>query len=202
MTHRRMEDDPYWTRVEKVLSVLEGRLSAAEAAEALALSPKHFYRLEEKVLAAALAAATPAKPGPKPQETDPRLQELADQVARMRRERELLELKLAELEQRNRNLKAQKDALEGGKKKRRSARQSAGQSLRSRLQAAGGASGGTGASGGSHGGGDVPDARRGPCDPLPLADEGTAAGPPRGSGASGAGAGGGDEGGSARPASS
>lgn len=202
MTNRRMEDDPYWTRVQKILSVLEGRLSAAEAAEALALTPKHFYRLEEKVLAAALAAATPAKPGPKPQEKDPHLQELEDQLARMRRERELLDLKLAELEERNRNLKAQKAALEGGKKKRRSVRRFTRESLRSRVQAAGADGGGTGANGGTHGGGDVQDARPGPCDPVPLADPRPAAGPSSGSCGSESGAGGGHEGGSARAGSS
>lgn len=117
------EISPYWTRVEKVMRVQAGLMSVREAATALGVSRKHYYALEEKLLGAALQAVTPGRRGPRPKGADTREAELAAERKAAERERELLlirmhdlEALIAEMKTRAQEAKAEK---KGGRRRRR-----------------------------------------------------------------------------------
>src|SRR5574339_57167 len=99
MSRRRDDPSQYWKRVQVVMKVQNGLLSAAEAAQELGLTVRHYYRLEEEMLRAALGAVTPEKPGPKKVDVDPVQAEMEEKLKASDRERELLKIKVQHLEQ-------------------------------------------------------------------------------------------------------
>jgi hypothetical protein len=135
-----------------MLEVQAGKLTAREAAERLGITPKHYYRLEEKMLAGAREAARPGKRGRKKKEVDPRLGELEERLRKGERERELQRLRLCELEETNQRLR-ERASVPAGKKNRRSGRSTGSPRapLFGGLQAEGPGPGGTGNSGGQSG---------------------------------------------------
>src|SRR5262245_58455442 len=89
----------HWDRVEVVMKVQRGEISAAEAARILQLSRMHYYRLERELVSAALGAVTPMKRGPQRPEVDPKVRDLEEQVKVLERDRELLKLRLGRLQE-------------------------------------------------------------------------------------------------------
>jgi hypothetical protein len=85
-------------RVETVMKVQMGLLTAAEAARELGIARTYYYEIEEEMLRAALGAVTPEKPGPKPVKADPHVAALEEKLRTSERERELLEMKVKHLE--------------------------------------------------------------------------------------------------------
>lgn len=113
---REGEPSPYWKRLETVMKVQLGQMSAREAARELGLTRRHYYRLEEEMLRAALGAVTPSKPGPKPRVSDPQQAALEKQLKDLIRERELLEIKVRHLEEIQKEMVARGIGVDGGKK--------------------------------------------------------------------------------------
>ena len=116
MSRRGEDRSEYWRRVQLVMKVQNGLLSAAEAAQELGLTVRHYYRLEEEMLRAALGAVTPEKPGPKKPEADPVQAELEEKLRTADRERELLKIKVQHLEQIQKEMIARSIGVERGKK--------------------------------------------------------------------------------------
>ncbi len=116
MSRREADPSEYWKRVQLVMKVQNGLLSAAEAAQELGLTVRHYYRIEEEMLRAALGAVTPEKPGPKKPEVDPVKAELEERLRAGDRERELLKIKLEHLEQIQKEMVARGIGVERGKK--------------------------------------------------------------------------------------
>lgn len=116
MPRRGDESSQYWQRVQLVMKVQNGLLSAAEAARELGLTVRHYYRLEEEMLRAALGAVTPEKPGPRTPQTDPVLAELEEKLRAKDRESELLKIKVEHLEQIQKEMVARSIGVERGKK--------------------------------------------------------------------------------------
>lgn len=116
MPRREDASSQYWQRVQLVMKVQMGLLSAAEAAQELGLTVRHYYRIEEEMLQAALGAVTPEKPGPKPPEIDPVKTELEEQLRAKDRESELLKIKVQHLEEIQREMTARSIGVERGKK--------------------------------------------------------------------------------------
>lgn len=96
---RAGEQNPFWKRMELVMKVYMGQMSATEAARELGISRTYFYQLEEEMLGAALDAVTPGKPGPKGPEPDPAQVKQDDALKSLLREKELLALKVKHLEE-------------------------------------------------------------------------------------------------------
>jgi hypothetical protein len=116
MPRRGDDSSQHWKRVQLVMKVQMGLLSAAEAARELGLTVRHYYRLEEEMLRAALGAVTPMKPGPKKKETDPVLMEAMEKLRLSERERELLRIKITHLEEIQREMVARGIGVEREKK--------------------------------------------------------------------------------------
>lgn len=116
MSRRGDESSQYWRRVQLVMKVQMGLLSAAEAAQELGLTVRHYYRIEEEMLRAALGAVTPEKPGPKKPTVDPIQAALEEKLRLGDRERELLKIKVQHLEEIQREMTARAIGLERGKK--------------------------------------------------------------------------------------
>lgn len=98
-SRRAGEQNPFWKRMELVMKVYMGQMSATEAARELGISRTYFYQLEEEMLGAALDAVTPGKPGPKGPEPDPAQIKQDDALKSLLREKELLALKVKHLEE-------------------------------------------------------------------------------------------------------
>lgn len=96
---RAGEQNPFWKRMELVMKVYMGQMSATEAARELGISRTYFYQLEEEMLGAALEAVTPGKPGPKVPEPDPAQVKQDDALQGLLREKELLALRVKHLEE-------------------------------------------------------------------------------------------------------
>jgi hypothetical protein len=97
---RDLLETPEWKRARMVLQVQAGELSVTEACEALGISRPHYYEMEERVMAAALAAAAPRKPGPK--EKGPEEKAAAELEERLRKaegDRAMLALRVKHLEE-------------------------------------------------------------------------------------------------------
>jgi hypothetical protein len=99
MTTKKRAGDPFMKRVDVVMQVQRGQMSADEAAEALGIARGHYYRLEEKILRAALEAATPKKRGRKAIAADPKVVSLEGRLKEAQRERELLQIRVRHLEE-------------------------------------------------------------------------------------------------------
>lgn len=99
-TEKRAGDpSPFMKRVDVVLQVQRGLMSVGEAAKALGIARGHYYRLEEKILRAALAAATPKKRGRKAIAADPKVVDLEGRLKETERERDLLQIRVRHLEE-------------------------------------------------------------------------------------------------------
>lgn len=124
MARGNAADNPFMKRVAVVMRVQAGLISAAEAAEKLGIARGHYYRMEERILGAALAAATPKKRGRKTTEPDPKAVDLEGRLKETRRERDLLQIRVLHLEE------IQKDMVTRGigvlRKKKRPATRPAG----------------------------------------------------------------------------
>ena len=96
---RAGEQNPYWKRMELVMKVYMGQMSATEAARELGISRTYFYQLEKEMFGAALEAVTPGKPGPKGPEPDPAQMKQDEALKDLMREKELLALKVKHLEE-------------------------------------------------------------------------------------------------------
>jgi len=96
---REGEQTPFWKRVEIVMKVQMGQMTAAEAARELGVGRPYYYRLEEEMLRAAVAAVTPQKPGPKAAAANSETDALKEKLKAAERERELLEIKTKHLEE-------------------------------------------------------------------------------------------------------
>ena len=116
MPRRGDDSSQYWQRVQLVMKVQNGLLSAAEAARELGLTVRHYYRLEEEMLRAALGAVTPEKPGPRTPKVDPVQAEMEEKLRASDRERELLKIKVQHLEQIQKEMVARSIGVERGKK--------------------------------------------------------------------------------------
>ena len=116
MSRREVDASQYWKRVQLVMKVQNGLLSAAEAAQELGLTVRHYYRLEEEMLRAALGAVTPEKPGPRKTEVDPVQAEMEEKLKASDRERELLKIKVQHLEQIQKEMVGRSIGVERGKK--------------------------------------------------------------------------------------
>ena len=116
MSRRGEDSSEYWKRVQLVMKVQNGLLSATEAAQELGLTVRHYYRIEEEMLRAALGAVTPEKPGPKKPDVDPVKAELEEKLRAGDRERELLKIRLQHLEEIQKEMVARGIGVERGKK--------------------------------------------------------------------------------------
>lgn len=116
MSRRGEDQSEYWRRVQLVMKVQNGLLSAAEAAQELGLTVRHYYRIEEEMLRAALGAVTPEKPGPKKPDVDPVQTALEEKLRAADRERELLKIKVQHLEQIQKEMVVRGIGVERGKK--------------------------------------------------------------------------------------
>ena len=110
---------PEWKRIQMVMAVAHGLVTVTEACRSLGISRNHYYRLEERFLASAIEWMKPRKPGPKVVPVDPRLAELDEKLRQSQRERELLELKVKELESVNEAVRTQVLGEGRGKKQGR-----------------------------------------------------------------------------------
>lgn len=110
---------PWWKRVQVVMKVQLGQMTVAEAAQELGVTPRHYYRLEEELVWAALGAVTPEKRGRKPREPEPPSAELVEKVEELEHERDLLKMRVAHLEGIQREMVARAVGTEEQKKKRR-----------------------------------------------------------------------------------
>jgi transposase-like protein len=108
---------PEWKRIQVVMAVSHGLVTVTEACRTLGISRNHYYRLEERFLASAIEWMKPRKPGPKAAPADPKLLELEEKLRQSRRERELLELKVKDLESANEAIRTQ--VLGGGRGEKR-----------------------------------------------------------------------------------
>lgn len=113
---REGEPSPYWNRLQIVMKVQLGQMTAREAAQELGLSRRQYYRLEVDMLRAALGAVTPGKPGPKPRIVDAQQTKLEEQVRALQREREVLEIKVRHMEEIQKEMLARVVGTDGGKK--------------------------------------------------------------------------------------
>lgn len=133
---REGEQTPYWKRVEGVMKVQMGLAGATQIAREIDVSPKHYYRLEIRMLEAALAAVTPKKRGPKSAGPDPKVAQLEEKLRAAQRERELLEVKVEDLGSQNEEMKMRLKNVEGKKKVGRHRRgREARSEVRARVQA-------------------------------------------------------------------
>lgn len=119
---REGEPSPYWNRLQIVMKVQLGQMTAREAAQELGLSRRQYYRLEVDMLRAALGAVTPGKPGPKPRIVDAQQEKLEEQVRALQREREVLEIKVRHMEEIQKEMLAGIVGADGGKKDARRGR--------------------------------------------------------------------------------
>lgn len=101
---REGEQNPYWKRMEVVMKVFMGQMNVTEAARELGITRAYYYQLEEEMLRAALGAVTPSKPGPKTTPLDPGQVKKAEELEKVRREKELLEIKVKHLEELQRDM--------------------------------------------------------------------------------------------------
>jgi len=95
---REGEQNPYWKRMEVVMKVYMGQMNVTEAARELNITRAYYYQLEEEMLRAALGAVTPSKRGPKTEKPDPEQVKKDEDLEKIRREKEILELKVKHLE--------------------------------------------------------------------------------------------------------
>src|SRR5919109_627598 len=95
---REGEQNPYWKRMEVVMRVYMGQMNVTEAARELGITRAYYYQLEEEMLRAALGAVTPSKRGPKTEKPDPEQVKRDEDLEKIRREKEILELKVKHLE--------------------------------------------------------------------------------------------------------
>lgn len=115
-----MKPDEIGQRVALIMKVQSGRMTATDAACELGISCRQYYRLQETMLIAAVKAVAPGKRGPRIVREDPRIIALKEEVARLARERELLEIKVKDLEEVNQEMKAR--SLGVGEEKKRAPR--------------------------------------------------------------------------------
>lgn len=103
-----------------VFEVQLGRKTVRDAARELGVSPKHYYDLEAKALKSLMEALRPGRRGRRrrAQKEDPKLRELAEKVAALDRERDLLRLKVKDLEEVNSVIRHRIREQEGEKKER------------------------------------------------------------------------------------
>ena len=102
-----LESAPEWKRIQMVMAVSHGLVTVTEACRSLGISRNHYYRLEERFLASAIEWMKPRKPGPKVVPEDPKRVELEKKLRQSQRERELLELKVKDLESVNESVRTQ-----------------------------------------------------------------------------------------------
>ena len=114
-----LTDTPEWKRIQVVMAVQHGLVTVTEACRTLGISRNHYYRLEERFLASAIEWMKPRKPGPKVVPADPKLAELEEKLQQSQRDRELLELKVKDLESVNEAVRTQVLGEGRGKKRRR-----------------------------------------------------------------------------------
>lgn len=97
-SRREGEQTPYWKRMEVVMKVFMGHMTATVAAAELGITRSYYYQLEEEMLRAALEAVTPGKRGPKPAAADPVNEAVAAKLKAMERDKEILQIKVKHLE--------------------------------------------------------------------------------------------------------
>ena len=94
---RSLEGSPeQLRRLEAILETVSGERTIGEVCEDLGISEAQFHRLRKRALSGALEALEPRPPGRKPQEVDPREQEIAQlqaAIARLEVERDAAELR-------------------------------------------------------------------------------------------------------------
>lgn len=114
-------DEAELRRAHVVFEVQLGRKTIRDAARELGISPKHYYDLEAKALKSLMEALRPGRRGrrSRAQTEDPKLRELAAKVAELDREREILRLKIQDLEEVNAVIRHRIREQEGEKKARR-----------------------------------------------------------------------------------
>ena len=82
-------------RVELIMKVRCGLITARQAAKQLGVSRKTFYKWDQRGLSAILEGVTDQHPGRPPDPSDERCQSLEKQLAEAQREIELLNHKMA-----------------------------------------------------------------------------------------------------------
>lgn len=95
---REGEQNPYWKRMEIVMKVFMGQINVTDAARELGITRAYYYELEEEMLRAALGAVTPGKRGPKTFQPDPAKANQDEDMKALKREKEILEIKVKHLE--------------------------------------------------------------------------------------------------------
>jgi transposase-like protein len=95
---REGEQNPYWKRMEIVMKVFMGQINVTDAARELGITRAYYYELEEEMLRAALGAVTPGKRGPKTSQPDPAKANQDEDMKALKREKEILEIKVKHLE--------------------------------------------------------------------------------------------------------
>lgn len=93
MTNSPNQNDLY-KRIEIIMKVQLGQISATAAAKDLGITRRHYYRIEKEFLKQGLNAVSPQKRGRKVKQADPKIIQLEDDLQKGSRERELLEIKL------------------------------------------------------------------------------------------------------------
>lgn len=113
-------DEAQLRRAHVIFEVQLGRRTIRDAARELGVSPKHYYDLEAKALTSLMEALRLGRRGRKSrtQTEDPKLRELAEKVAALDRERELMQLKIKDLEEVNAVIRHRIREPEGEKKGR------------------------------------------------------------------------------------
>lgn len=111
------KDSPERKKIEAVMRVQLGQATVAEVCRDLDLSRRYYYIMEEQLMGALLGAAQPKKRGPKPKQEDPQIAEMNAKLRAAERERQLLELKVKNLEEVNEAIRTRVLSAAEGKKK-------------------------------------------------------------------------------------
>ncbi len=106
-------------RVETVMKVQLGQMTPTDAAKELGITRQHYYRIEEEMLGWILNAVTPKKRGPKVQSKDPKIKELEDKLKAAERQRDILQLKVNDLQSVTQIMKQKYLEIDQKKKERR-----------------------------------------------------------------------------------
>lgn len=108
-------------RAHVFFQVQLGLKTIREASRELGISPKHYYEVEARALKVFLESLRPGKRGRKARRQDSALAELAGRMKTIERERELMQLKIKDLEEVNEVIRHRIREQEGEKKARRGA---------------------------------------------------------------------------------
>lgn len=171
---REGEQNPYWKRMEVVMKVFMGQMKVTEAARELGITRAYYYQLEEEMLRAALGAVTPSKPGPKTTSVDPVQVKKDEELEKIRREKELLEIKVKHLQELQSDMTTRGIGVLKEKKRRRGPQVARrhGKKVHGPVSAAGAVETGGAIAPGRDDQGPVPGTRPQPGQPVPLEGQG------------------------------